>query len=720
MKRNILLFGIIIISSVGQLFAISKEDSLKNVINTYKSRGIQDTNVVICYSELGFLQLSKDMNLAIKYANIALQISEKINYETGKINAYNVKAQVYSQQSIEDSTLKYIKMVENLSIKNNNKIGLSASYASYGTYYYAKGNLDKAMDYYYKAIKIAEANKLYLSIASISMNLCRIFLDQSDKKRALEKINTAIEIYLKSNNKSSISAALLLKGNVYLTFKDSDSAEIYFKQSLKLSIEAKDYLRINNILSNLAIVYADKGDFKQAIEIEKKILETESIPRKLANAYINLSFYYYSIKNYAQSYNYASKGLKIADLYDLKDEKQYLYENISDILSAQGKYKDALDNYKKFVAVKDTLFSQENMKRYNEVNIKYETEKKERKISDLNKEKEYGLLIQNTLIIGLSGLVLIIFIIIYLYLNKKKIAERLALTNSNLENANSEISLQKETLEKQEIQLIEANAQLRNINFEINKKNYELEQLNMEKNEFLGIAAHDLKNPLSTISMAAFTIKNYYSKMTTEKLFTLTENIEKTSKRMTDIISNLLDINAIDSGKLSTNYSDIIAGDILIEVVESYREKAENKHITLTSEIQVANSLIHYDERILREILDNLLSNAIKFSDENTNILISMFVDQSGAYILSFKDEGPGLSDEDKKKLFSKYSKLSARPTAGENSTGLGLSIVKKLANALNSDVICESEIGMGATFSLIIPKFAIEKENIYAKYNKN
>ena len=110
----------------------------------------------------------------------------------------------------------------------------------------------------------------------------------------------------------------------------------------------------------------------------------------------------------------------------------------------------------------------------------------------------------------------------------------------------------------------------------------------------------------------------------------------------------------------------------------------------------------------LSQVLDNLVSNAVKYSPPNKNIWVDIQETTENVRI-AIRDEGPGLSDDDKSKLFGKFARLSAQPTGGEHSTGLGLSIVKKMIEAMNGKVWCESELGHGATFFVEISRTASE-----------
>ena len=108
--------------------------------------------------------------------------------------------------------------------------------------------------------------------------------------------------------------------------------------------------------------------------------------------------------------------------------------------------------------------------------------------------------------------------------------------------------------------------------------------------------------------------------------------------------------------------------------------------------------MVNTDLSYIDQVIENLLSNAIKFSKTEKNIYINITSDDTAA-LCEIRDEGPGLSESDKKKLFKKYQKLSAIPTGNESSTGLGLSIVKKFVDAMNGEIWCESEVGKGTSF---------------------
>jgi len=234
---------------------------------------------------------------------------------------------------------------------------------------------------------------------------------------------------------------------------------------------------------------------------------------------------------------------------------------------------------------------------------------------------------------------------------------------------------------------------------ELAASNERLVHLNNEKNEFLGIAAHDLKNPLSVIVGNAELIHTTEDR---ERVERFSSTIIAAATRMRDLVSNLLNANAIEEGKFVSNLERCDLSTLVEESVEINRTSAAKKGIAIRSGIS-QGLWARADRAATMQILDNLISNAVKYSPPNTTVHVHA-VPEAEYILVSVRDEGPGISEADQKKLFQKFTRLSARPTGGESSTGLGLSIVKRLAEAMHGSVQCHSSIGFGATFALRLP----------------
>lgn len=231
-----------------------------------------------------------------------------------------------------------------------------------------------------------------------------------------------------------------------------------------------------------------------------------------------------------------------------------------------------------------------------------------------------------------------------------------------------------------------------------NAKAYErLEELNREKNHLIGIVAHDLRNPLHHIQGIANVIQ-LNSENLNKKQQDYVSKIITTTEHLNQLIQNILDMNVIDSKITQMHLMETNLIEILNLVVDNLSDEARKKNIQIQYFHHIRRCNIIADKSFAIQVFENLLSNAVKFSEFNQSVVVKT-ERQNGKIITSVQDNGPGLTAEDFEKIFGKYQKLSAKPTAGEKSTGLGLSIVKKYVEAMNGKVWCESEPGKGATF---------------------
>lgn len=238
---------------------------------------------------------------------------------------------------------------------------------------------------------------------------------------------------------------------------------------------------------------------------------------------------------------------------------------------------------------------------------------------------------------------------------------------------------------------------------ELHEKNEFLEALNIEKNEFLGIAAHDLKNPLSGIQGTAQFLLEFEQEISQDERRQFLSTIFASSERMFELIKNLLDVNALETGVIQLRLVSFDLNAPLNHILDQYSTPAEKKGITIHYAYE-AESIALADERATMQVIENLVSNAVKYSPHGKNIFIRIKALNQSVRI-EIQDEGPGISEEDMRKLFSKFARLTAQPTGDEHSTGLGLSIVKKLVEVMNGKVWCESELGKGAMFVVELPK---------------
>ena len=269
--------------------------------------------------------------------------------------------------------------------------------------------------------------------------------------------------------------------------------------------------------------------------------------------------------------------------------------------------------------------------------------------------------------------------------------------------------LQMEHVLAQKSQLEEQAAQIQLANVELSFQNDSLIALNREKSEIMGIVAHDLKNPIGAVRGLADLLESDFAD--TPKSREIATQIVRTANRMLDLVKNILDINQLEEGAMRFHLVQIDLVPIVESTIWQYTHAAEQKNITIQFHNHSGNkendSNVHttalVDEQAVMQVFDNLLSNAVKYSPHGKNIVVRLKTSNATVRV-EVQDEGQGISSEDMPKLFGKFVRLSAQPTGGEHSTGLGLSIVKGMVEAMQGRVWCESGLGEGATFIVEFP----------------
>lgn len=232
---------------------------------------------------------------------------------------------------------------------------------------------------------------------------------------------------------------------------------------------------------------------------------------------------------------------------------------------------------------------------------------------------------------------------------------------------------------------------------ELEKRNQKLMDLNEEKNHLIKVLAHDLRTPIGHIDGLAHLIQMEDQNLTTNQI-DLLDKIKDAASRLNQMISKILDIDAIESSRVNLKSEPVDMANQVKRIVTGFEKEAARKSISLTYGISDEPLIVKTDSLYLTQIVENLISNAIKFSPSGKTVNVSLS-SENGYVQLCVRDHGPGFTESDKQKLFRKFQRLSAQPTGNEHSTGLGLSIVKRYTDLMKGDVWCESEPGKGAAF---------------------
>lgn len=236
----------------------------------------------------------------------------------------------------------------------------------------------------------------------------------------------------------------------------------------------------------------------------------------------------------------------------------------------------------------------------------------------------------------------------------------------------------------------------------------QLRMLAEDKDEILGILAHDLKNHLAGINLSAELLQESLAELP-PRCATLVQNITHSSERMAAFVKEFLANQAAERWQVTLHPVNLV--DVAQSMAAAHRAAAAMKSIQLRVRVPDQPVVAIADGEGLRQVLDNLVSNAIKFTPSGGEVRLRVETSPTGEAQCLVSDSGPGFSEEDREKMFRRYGRLSARPTAGEPSTGLGLSIVKRLVDAMRGRITLAEDDGPGgATLIVALPLAPAEK----------
>lgn len=627
-----------------------------------------------------------------------------------------------------DSTIYYSIKAEELGNKLKLGLGLARPLNFRGVAYNYKGDRLKAYETYAQAMAIAEAQHDTLQMAHAKNNIGRVFFDQGLISRSYEYFSDAIPLFESLDDSTGMAYGYQSLASLYRTQKDFVKAEEYFKKALTLRLKLGRTRDIMAAWTYLGRSYNEAGEYQKATECllkadsgysvtndkinmaetriflaenyieDNKIEEAEKVFQKgydviiksnvirfQPRLYLTLGKIEFLKGGYAKAKEHFQKGLStsraIKDLALQMEAHLYLSKVASKLSSAA----EQMSNYNQYLIIKDSLKDLDVARQVERLQFELQIEKKdqENKLLKLNDERNNAIIKQQryqniALFIALLSLLILGGLV---WRNSRK----RALANTILARQNAEI-------EKQRVEILQQNE-------ELGGQNQKLSELNHEKDTLMSIVAHDLKAPLNRIRGLVEVIR-LEGGLDGEKA-KLLKMIESSTQSGLDLITDLLDVHEIEENRNVRN-APIDMQEFLRNRLDTFRSVAIAKGM----DIQFGeNSLkqVRSDIEYLNRIFDNLISNAIKFSPKGSVITLSSGLENGMAWV-SVKDQGPGFQDFEKKLVYQKFKRLSARPTGGESSNGLGLAIVKTLIDRMQGEIILNSTPGRGSEFIVKFP----------------
>lgn len=655
-----------------------------------------------------------------RLCNVVFQAIENENLTDDEKNFLHVRA-LHLSGNISCRSHQYSQALEKfnralyIAEESNNRSGQAGLLDEIGGVYWYISDYPKALDYYHRSLTITEELGVPHDIAKVLADIGLVHMNLEEYERALKYYHKALALAEKEQDKSSITIYLGNIGNAYGAMEDYNQSLEYLLKGLSLAKEIGNLRSISAKLSNIAIVYRLLKDYSMSME---KVLESLSITEKIGDKYgtvINLiniaklfSLEDFIEYNLGKAIEYNLQALEISEEINDRHNQSTIHHRLSEIYKKQGEWELFALSLEKYYTLDKEIQGEETKRIGDKYAYELQIVEKEKQIAveqARNEEirRQQHILEEQAAKIQLANTELqernIELDNAYLRLSEQ--AAKIQLTNTELQERNIELDNAYLQLSEQAAKIQLKNTELHEANIELNAANLKLEEAGKFKMKILGIASHDLKNPIAGINLSAEVLMRYenLSPQSTKML----KNITNSSKRMLDIVINLMDVSARELGEIKLTHTSFDISLLLEDISKEYLMRATEKKQTLEF-ASLGSCTVVADEQCMRQIFDNLISNAIKYSPQEKPINISVS-STAQKVTIAVADKGQGLSTEDKALMFRDFQKLSSKPTGGESSTGLGLSVVKHLVELHGGKVWADSEgKGMGSTFVVELP----------------
>lgn len=548
-----------------------------------------------------------------------------------------------------------------------------------GRIHSAQGDMEKALSEMHKAKDIYEQTASQAHIAWAVEESAKVYSDFGVFEKAIENFQIASKVYEKINLIPDQIDVLLELGRIFTIARDFDVAEEYYLKSLENMHQATDTVLIVDIYSNLANLNIQKKRPNLALEnlykaeklnsaiqdssmfaqIQTDIgrVFTEKQEYQKSNHYQHQakkwSLYFQNSNDLFYSYiflsinhfelNQLDSALSYVLLAKESVQDNYTIERRLDVKKLTSKIYEKQKDYKKALVFKNDYFEDYEQLFSANAQQKLKEEQVRQNVVDFQKEKE--LAEREAILLSQRNQLYLILAIALL---------GIILVGSYLFN------------------------QLRKVKQQLESQNQQLQQLNATKDKFFGIIAHDIRSPIVALDGVGEQMEFYLKKNKTDKLQRLAGRVDTTAKRLSALLDNLLNWALLQQGVIPYHPKSLKIKNLGEDIFHMFQTNAETKKITLNLQIDEQQK-VFADESALNTILRNLISNAIKFTPEGGKVSLSTETKNDKVFI-KINDTGTGISAEKLSKLFS-LEKKSEKGTAGEKGTGLGLTLVKELAD---------------------------------------
>jgi signal transduction histidine kinase len=557
-----------------------------------------------------------------------------------------------------DKAIEYALLAKEYAADYESPWPVISSYITLGDAYTKIGDFEQAFHYLSLAEEYVSSTDIPIRAALNAFYIGRAYVELRLIKVAEPYILEAEQNFLNPRNRWQASyehsRILLMTGD---TLAASENVDLLKATIPETNNEVNtDYLYHYVVLAEL---FSNINQPNQAEEILNEILPYVKIADRnyySGIAYLTLSKVELSKDNISEALEYAEMAL---DFFELQKENSYIIKTLAQ-LAAIYEYRGDFENAYEYLSQHNQKYESIIQIRESAVSDRLEIQTSENHSTTQQLEETEDLLNQRQiLIIALSillvGVLFLLVVVDRSTKDKRKAASR-------------------------------------------------LDNINKEKDHFIGVVSHDLRSPLNSIMVLSSIMKEDASSLTTDEIEEYSNIIQNSSKRMEHMVNNMLDANKIETGNAGLRLKEMNIKECLESVYHSTLILGNEKEIKTELHIEEGLPNIIGEPNAVSRIVENLMSNAYKFSPAGSTVTIKVS-DEGPQIQLAVSDKGPGLTDLDRSKLFHKFEKLSASPTANEKTTGLGLYIVKNLMKEMDGTILVESEHGNGTTFKVLFNK---------------
>ena len=632
------------------------------------------------------LYAEKEFNKALKYISQTEKLSNKLNYQDGIAEITYYKALIYAYKddyiNARDNYLKakelFITLNDTLNIaKVNNSIGLNEI---------KRGNYKKGLQYSLLALKEFEKRNLKQELRSAYECLAKAYYSINNMDKAIEFYSKTLEIERQINNGDGSIEVIKTLAELYSMQKEHRKSIDYYERVLRFIPLDNDSLR-GEILPKLGGEYLQFNDFEKSLEY---LIEGLRLNRSLNNQHgILVSLNNLGQLNLQRNFlRYAEIQLleakDIASSINDKEEQLKNYGLMKSLDSTNRRFDRAYIWQREYYQLQNEL-NKASKKTYvepEEINLidniltediidsKLNIEQKE---DSGNTQKEFDRLrIIFYALLGAIAILSTFLVLIYLKRNN-----RLEYTRE-LEEKNKRIEIQNEAILEQ---------------------TKHLEDINKVKDKLFSIVSHDLKDSLTSIKGFIDLLKD--GSLTQEEFKTLIPELSENANNASLLLFNLLNWSKSQMQSLEPSPSLFDLQEVFEDKINLLEQKLEKKGIILRD--KSLRDFVYADKSMVEIIIQNLLTNAIKFSKEGDTITIANHI-SNGRSVISISDTGVGISKENQQKLF-KNTSFTTIGTKNEKGTGLGLTICKELVELNLGKIWVESDLNVGTTFYVELPK---------------